>query len=76
MTQALQELATGNSPAAQRAQYALQLLAAHQAGQVSTDEYRAILEDLVRTDALEAEADSLESKQMLVFGVTQLISLV
>lgn len=76
MTQALQQLATGNSPASQRAQYALQLVAAHQAGQVSTDEYRAILEDLVRTDALEAEADSLESKQMLVFGVTQLISLV
>ena len=77
MTQLLQELASGgNSPAAQRAQYALQLVAAHQAGQVSTDEYRAILEDLVRTDALEAEADSLESKQMLVFGVTQLISLV
>ena len=77
MTQALQELASGgNSPAAQRAQYALQLVAAHQAGQVSTDEYRAILEDLVRTDALEAEADSLESKQMLVFGVTQLISMV
>lgn len=76
MTQALQQLAAGNSPASQRAQYALQLVAAHQAGQVSTDEYRAILEDLVRTDALEAEADSLESKQMLVFGVTQLISLV
>jgi hypothetical protein len=34
------------------------------------------LEDLVRTDALEAEADSLESKQMLVFGVTQLIKMV
>jgi hypothetical protein len=76
MTQALHELATGNSPSAQRAQYALQLVAAHQAGQVSTDEYRAILEDLVRTDTLAAEADSLESKQMLVFGVTQLISLV
>ena len=44
MTQALQQLAAGNSPAAQRAQYALQLVAAHQAGQVSTDEYRAILE--------------------------------
>lgn len=76
MTQALQELANGNSPASQRAQYALQLAAAYQAGQVSTDEYKALLEDLVRTDALEAEADSLESKQMLVFGVTQLISLV
>jgi hypothetical protein len=76
MTQVLQELATGNSPAAQRAQYALQLAAAHQAGQVSTDEYTALLEDLVRTDALEAEADSLESKQMLVFGVTQLIKMV
>lgn len=76
MTQVLQELAAGNSPAAQRAQYALQLAAAHQAGQVSTDEYTALLEDLVRTDALEAEADSLESKQMLVFGVTQLIKMV
>ena len=76
MTQALHELANGTSPASQRAQYALQLAAAYQAGQVSTDEYKALLEDLVRTDALEAEADSLESKQMLVFGVTQLISLV
>jgi hypothetical protein len=76
MTQVLQELAAGSSPAAQRAQYALQLAAAHQAGQVSTDEYQALLEDLVSTDALAAEADSLESKQMLVFGVTQLIKMV
>jgi hypothetical protein len=76
MTQELQQLASGSSPAAQRAQYALQLATAHQAGQVSTDEYKALLEDLVRTDALEAEADSLESKQMLVFGVTQLIKMV
>jgi hypothetical protein len=76
MSQTLQELATGSSPASQRAQYALQLMAAYQTGQVSTDEYRAILEDLVRTDALEAEADSLQAKQMLVFGVSQLISMV
>ena len=77
MSQTLYELAsTGTSPAAQRAQYALELTTAYQTGQVSPDEYKALLEDLVRTDTLEAEADSLQAKQALVFGVSQLISLV
>ena len=76
MSQELNQLAqSGNGPSAQRAQYALQLSAAYQTGQVSADEYKALLEDLVNTAALEAEADSLQSKQMLVFGITQLIQL-
>lgn len=76
MSQELHQLAqSGNSPSAQRAQYALQLNSAYQTGQVSADEYKALLEDLVNTSALEAEADSLQAKQMLVFGITQLIQL-
>ena len=65
--QELYNIANCNKPwAAQRAQYAIQLAEAYQAGQVSPDEYKALLEDLVRTDRLEAEADDIELKTMLV----------
>ncbi len=68
--QDLYSIANSNKPwAAQRAQYALQLYEAFQAGQVSPDEYKALLEDLVRTDRLDAEADDVELKTMLVQSV-------
>ncbi len=65
--QELHAIANCGKPwAAQRAQYALQLNQALQQGQVSTDEYKALLEDLVRTDRLDSEADDIELKTMLV----------
>ena len=68
--QELYNIANCNKPwAAQRAQYAIQLHDALQSGQVSADEYKALLEDLVRTDKLDSEADDIELKTMLVQSV-------
>lgn len=70
MSQELHAIANCNRPwAAERARYALQLAEAYQTGQVSPDEYKALLEDLVRTDRLDAEADDIELKTMLVQSV-------
>ncbi len=70
MSQELHAIANCNKPwAAERARYALQLAEAYQTGQVSPDEYKALLEDLVRTDTLNAEADDVELKTMLVYAV-------
>jgi hypothetical protein len=65
----------GRPWAAQRAEYALQLAEAYQNQQISPDEYKALLEDLVRTDVLDSEADDIEVKNMLVYGVYGLIQL-
>lgn len=68
--QDLYTIANSDKPwAAQRAQYAIQLYEAFQTGQVSADEYKALLEDLVRTDKLDAEADDVQLKTMLVQSV-------
>ena len=70
MSQELQQLAMCDKPwAAQRAQYALQLTEAYQTNQISADEYRALLEDLVRSDVLNSEADDINVKNMLVYAV-------
>ncbi len=70
MSQELYQIANCNKPwAAERARYALQLQEAYQTGQVSPDEYKALLEDLVRTDRLDSEADDIELKTMLVQSV-------
>jgi len=68
--QELHQIANCGRPwAAERARYALQLHDALQSGQVSADEYQALLEDLVRTDKLDHEADDIELKTMLVQSV-------
>lgn len=61
--------------AEQRAQMALQIAEGVQNGQLSKDEARALLEDLVNTDKLNEEATNAEARQMLVFGVTQIARL-
>ena len=58
--------------AEQRAQMALQIAEANRNGQISADEARALLEDLVNTDKLNEEATNAEARQMLVFGVMQI----
>jgi hypothetical protein len=45
-------------------------------GNLSQDEARELLEDLVRTDALDKEADDIETKALLVSAVTTIIKLV
>lgn len=59
-----------------RAEMALQIVNQRQTGQISGDEARELLEDLVRTDRLEAEADDIAMKTLLVnvvYGLTQIM---
>ena len=73
MSDSLLRLAGCGLPwAEQRAQMALQIAEAVQQGQMSKDEARALLEDLVNTDQLNEEATNAEARAMLVFGVTQI----
>ena len=68
----LQLTGCGMPWAAERAQMALQIAEGVQAGTLTKDEARALLEDLVNTDKLNEEATNAEARSMLVFGVTQL----
>lgn len=72
----LQQLTGSDKPwASERANYALQIAVAVQQGQVSKDEAKSLLEDVIRTDALLSEADDDHTKAMLVYGVSQLIGM-
>lgn len=76
MSNVLHEVINSGQPwAAERAQYALQIAEALQNGQVSQDEARAILNDLIATEKLEADGADLQLRAALVFGVTQIISM-
>jgi polyhydroxyalkanoate synthesis regulator phasin len=66
---------SGNSWAAERAQYALQVHEAVGAGQLSASEAKEILQDLISTEKLEEAAADQQAVAALVFGVTQLASL-
>jgi polyhydroxyalkanoate synthesis regulator phasin len=66
---------SGNTWAAERAQYALQVHEAVGAGQLSASEAREILQDLISTDKLEEAAADQQARAALVFGVQQLLSL-
>jgi polyhydroxyalkanoate synthesis regulator phasin len=66
---------SGNTWAAERAQYALQVHQAVGAGQLSASEAKEILQDLISTEKLEEAAADQQARAALVFGVTQLISL-
>jgi len=73
---ALSELMnSGNTWAAERAQYALQVHEAVGAGQLSPSEAKEILQDLISTDKLEEAAADQQAQAALVFGVTELLSL-
>lgn len=76
MSNVLHEVINSGQPwAAERAQYALQIAEALQNNQISQDEARALLEDLIATEKLEAEGADLQLRAALVFGVTQVISM-
>ena len=73
----LKELATcGHGWAEERAQTALQLTEELNAGNISTDEYRELMEDLVRTDRLDAESSNIEIKAALVYCVVGLSKII
>lgn len=76
MSNVLHEVINSGQPwAAERAQYALQIAEALQNNQISQDEARALLEDLIATEKLEAGGADLQLRAALVFGVTQVISM-
>jgi polyhydroxyalkanoate synthesis regulator phasin len=66
---------SGNTWAAERAQYALEVHQAVGAGQLSPSEAKEILQDLISTEKLEEAAADQQTTAALVFGITQLISL-
>jgi len=70
----LQELTTCGRPwVERRAAQAVKLQTAFEAGKIDHSEYQELLEDLIRTDLLEREANDIELKTMLVTGVYALI---
>jgi polyhydroxyalkanoate synthesis regulator phasin len=66
---------SGQTWAADRAAMALQVQEALSQGQMSQDEAREILNDLINTEKLDSEATDLQVRATLVFGVTQIISM-
>jgi len=76
MSQVLTELMSSGHPwAAERAQYALQVAEAVQAGQLTPSEAKEILADLISTEKLQEGAADQQAVAALVFGVTQIISM-
>ena len=60
----------------QRAVMALEMLNQYEQGQLSQSEFAELMQDLVRSDRLDAEADDLELKThlvMAVYGAAQLV---
>ena len=73
--QLLQLAGCGMPWAADRAKFALQIADGVQSGQLSRDEASALLQDLINTDKLNAEATDAEARAALVFGITQLATI-
>jgi hypothetical protein len=70
MIEQLREIAGCGRPwAAERAQFVLMITEQHQAGQISQSEYHELLQDVLRTDRLDSEADDLELKTALVTAI-------
>lgn len=67
MIDELQFLSTCGKPwAEQRAQMALEITMAYQAGDLEESEYQALMADLINSDRLNEEADDMDIKNMLV----------
>ena len=67
MIDELQFLTTCGRPwGEQRAQMALEITMAYQTGDIAEDEYQALMADLIASDRLNAEADDMDVKNMLV----------
>ncbi len=67
MQEQLQFLSTCGRPwAEQRAQMALDISGAYQRNEISESEYQALMADLIASDRLNAEADEMDIKNLLV----------
>jgi len=67
MLEQLQFLSSCGRPwAEQRAQMALEITQAYHKGDILEDEYRALMADLIASDRLNAEADDMDVKNLLV----------
>lgn len=59
----------GQGWAEQRAQMALTICESHARGDLTRDECQELMHDLVRTDSLDQEAGSIETKTALIKAV-------
>jgi hypothetical protein len=66
----------GKSWAEERAQMALQFADQYKAGELIQDEYQELMQDLIRTDKLDAEADDMAVKNALVAAVKGLMKII
>ena len=67
MIDQLQFLSSCGRPwAEQRAQMALEITGALQREEISQSEYQALMADLIQSDKLNAEADDMDVKNLLV----------
>ena len=65
----------GHAWAEQRARTALQLVQFREQGEITDSEYQELMQDLIRTDQLDAEATEMEVKAALVACVSILARL-
>lgn len=77
MLEQLRQLAGCGRPwAEQRAQYAIAITEQYQGGGLDASEYKELMQDLVRMDKLDAEADDMATKAALVnavYAVSQVV---
>jgi len=66
----------GKSWASERAEMALDFARQHEEGVLTDSEYNELLEDLIRTDVLDEEADDMAVKTALVGAVKGIMAVV
>ena len=67
MREQLQSIISSGKPwAAERAQMALAIMEQYEGGGLSLEEYQELMQDLIRSDALNAQADDQDLKNLLV----------
>ena len=73
----LKNLLTCGAPwAEERASVALSIMESRKNGEISESEAKELLEDLIRTDKLNEEADDINVKSALIAAVSGVISIV
>jgi polyhydroxyalkanoate synthesis regulator phasin len=70
-----QVIGSGDQWAVERAQYVSQVQDSVQSGQMTSDEAKEVLQDLVATQQLQEAAQLDQTKAALYFAITQLVSM-